>query len=168
MLFLTLKEALSLLMLLLLLNYCSCSRPLIPIDSLLELVALRRRCNEHALCLLEAAETRVLVFFRFINVRWLDKVPWHLNCLVVIEIGDQESLLIGKVQVHERPLNHEIVHDLWNELIVADSIQSLHAGLLLLVAEREDEDEVLAQESHSITTMVSQEADYLFAPILLF
>ena len=120
------------------------------------------------MCLLEAAETSILVLFHFIRLGWFDQVSWHLHCLVIIEIGDQESLLIGKVQVHERPFNHKIVHDLRNELIVADSIQRLHAGLLLLIAEREDEDEVLAQESHSITTMVSREADYLFAPILLF
>lgn len=47
-----------------------------------------------------------------------------------------------------RTLNHEVVEDLGDILSVASARQCLHASLLLLITEGEDEDQVLTEQSH--------------------
>ena len=52
-------------------------------------------------------------------------------------------------------LDHKVVENLRDVLVVASAGERLHLGLLLLVAEGEDQDEVLTEQPHFSIQFIS-------------
>ena len=128
-------------------------------------IAIRKSANSHVRItyfsvwgrrLEEARSTEQFPFGLFLLfLGWLGQFTWQLDRLVVVQVGDHETLLICKIQVDVGALDHKVVENLRDVLVVASTGERLHLGLLLLVAEGEDQDEVLTEQPHFSIQFIS-------------